>query len=497
MDPRFVTLYLVGSALLLAGTALAGGSFAAFVGSPLAVGVALVALALWRDFTQRSPRRVVAAGAVTLLAGLGLALFGPTGAGLATAVAGVGGVLCGTQLSLALDPPSAQHVPTPLDARLNLGVAGDELLMLYWEIFARTHRKRSDRTVAAEVLEAARRNAERGWLEDPERAHPAPPTLEKPRLVSRELRGTGPFEHLTFSSEYEPHDREIHSQYLAVEENRTAHVYLWRHRGEPRPTLLAIHGYGMGRIGFDARVFDIRRLHNELGLDVAAVVLPLHGPRAMLRRSGAGFLDGHPLWTNAAFTQAIWDLRRVSGWLRAQGVPALGAHGLSLGGYTTALFASLESGLACAIPAVPVANLARLSWLAMDEAGRHAAEASGLDEEALERAWWIHCPLRFAPRVPPAGRLIVAAAADRITPPDQAQALFEHWERPAIHWFPGTHVGWTGYRQTRQRIEAHLRATLLPPEALRAGPEDALDAGEPSDPAADPDEAPPLSRFRS
>jgi dienelactone hydrolase len=494
MDPRFVALYLAGTGLLLAGTALAGGPFAAFLGSPLAVGVGLVALALWRGFHQRSPRRVVAAGAVTILAGLGLALFGPTGAGLATAVAGIGALLCGTQLALSLDPPSPEHVPSQLDARLNLGVASDELLLLYWELFARARRHGDPRAMAAEVLEAAQRNAERGWLENPEQAHPVPPTLEKPRLVSRELRGTGPFEHLTFSSEHEPHDREIHAQYLAAEDNRTAHVYLWRHRGEPRPTLLAIHGYGMGRIGFDARAFDIPRLHNQLGLDVAAVVLPLHGPRAMLRRSGAGFLDGHPLWTNAAFTQAIWDLRRVSGWLRSQGVPSLGVYGLSLGGYTASLFASLESGLACVIPAVPVVNLATLTWLSMGETERHTAEATGLDEGALERAWWIHCPLRFAPRVAPSGRLIVAAAADRITPPDQAQALFEHWQQPAIHWFPGTHTGWSGYRRTRERIDAHLRATLLAQEV--GDPPTTNDAPSQPDPSPQPDVA-PLSRFRS
>src|SRR3546814_11298950 len=50
-------------------------------------------------------------------------------------------------------------------------------------------------------------------------------------------------------------------------------------------------------------------------------------------RSGAGFLDAHPLATNAAFEQAIWELRRLAGWLRAQGAPALGAYGKNLGGY--------------------------------------------------------------------------------------------------------------------------------------------------------------------
>ena len=55
----------------------------------------------------------------------------------------------------------------------------------------------------------------------------------------------------------------------------------------------------------------------------------------------------------------------------------------------------------------------------------------------------------------------MAGLADRICTPDQAQALFLHWERPAIHWFPGTHTVPIGRRATRARIEQHLRETLL------------------------------------
>jgi hypothetical protein len=135
---------------------------------------------------------------------------------------------------------------------------------------------------------------------------------------------------------------------------------------------------------------------------------------------------------------------------------------MSLGGYTTALFASLEPGLACAIPLIPVASLSDLVWRGMRAPRRHAAEAAGLDEAALERAFATHAPLRMQPLVPKAGRLVVAALADRIVPPAQAHALWEHWDRPALHWFAGTHLAWVGRREIRARIESHLRATLMP-----------------------------------
>jgi dienelactone hydrolase len=464
LDPRFAALFLAGTAVLLAATALATGPISAFLCSPLALGLVALAVDLWRELTPRNTRWLVGGGGAVLAAGLVLALAGPGAAGLATAVAGLGVILCGTQLALLFDPPPpGQALPSRLGAPLNAGVAFDEAVKLAWELegSARRRGRRDLGRIAEEVRAAAERNAERGWLVHPERAHPVPPTLEKPKLVSRHLRGAGPLEHLTFASEYEPHDPEIHERYLAFERNRIAHVYLWRHRDRPRPTLICLHGYGMGRIGFDAQVFRVSWLHRSLGLDVAAVILPLHGPRAILRRSGAGFVGGHPLWTNAAFAQAIWDLRRVTGWLRSEGAPAVGIFGMSLGGYTTALFASLEPGLACAIPMIPVSSLSRLAWRPLTDAQRHAVESVGLSEELLDRAWAIHSPLHHQPRVAHRARLIVAGLADRVVPPAQPQALWEHWQKPPVHWFPGTHMVWVGQREIRRRLRTHLEATLL------------------------------------
>ena len=61
----------------------------------------------------------------------------------------------------------------------------------------------------------------------------------------------------------------------------------------------------------------------------------------------------------------------------------------------------------------------------------------------------------------PEGRLILAGLCDRICTPDQAEALWQHWERPSIHWFPGSHLAPFGRRELRERLDAHLQATLL------------------------------------
>ena len=50
-------------------------------------------------------------------------------------------------------------------------------------------------------------------------------------------------------------------------------------------------------------------------------------------------------------------------------------------------------------------------------------------------------PLTMDPRVPADRRFIFAALGDRMTTPEQADVLWEHWGRPPIHWYHGGHIG--------------------------------------------------------
>ena len=36
--------------------------------------------------------------------------------------------------------------------------------------------------------------------------------------------------------------------------------------------------------------------------------------------------------------------------------------------------------------------------------------------------------------------LIITGLGDRLAPPEQAELLWEHWDRCAFHWFPGNHI---------------------------------------------------------
>jgi dienelactone hydrolase len=178
------------------------------------------------------------------------------------------------------------------------------------------------------------------------------------------------------------------------------------------------------------------------GLDVVLVQLPFHGDRSPRGvRSGGKFPSPHVVRTNEAFAHAIRDLRALVDWLYRRGAPAVGAMGMSLGGYTTALLATCEPRLSFAVPMIPMASLADVMWgHGEGRPSRARAERAGVTGNALEAAFAIHCPLNRAPLVPFDRRFIIAGLGDRITPPEQAKKLAAHWGDPRQHWFPGGHL---------------------------------------------------------
>ncbi len=51
--------------------------------------------------------------------------------------------------------------------------------------------------------------------------------------------------------------------------------------------------------------------------------------------------------------------------------------------------------------------------------------------------------------------MVVAGLGDRLAPPEQSLLLWEHWGRPELHWFAGSHVihiGRAAYREAMRRL---------------------------------------------
>jgi hypothetical protein len=293
---------------------------------------------------------------------------------------------------------------------------------------------------------------ERGWLDDPASYHRTPPPLRRARLEPRRSARLA-YECLSFESGYEPHPGEPgRERWLGYEANRTAYAWVLRHRGRARPWLVCIPGYRMGHPLVDFTGFRARWLHRHLGLNVAIPVLPLHGPRRTGRRGGNGYFSGDFIDTVHAQAQALWDVRRLIGWLRANDAPRIGTYGLSLGAYTTALLAAMEQDLDCVVAGIPAADFARLVRSHVPERVLRAAGRLGFSFERVERLLRVVSPFAFEPRVPGERCYLFAGLVDRLANPEQARDLWEHWGRPHVRWYHGSHVSFVWESEVRELL---------------------------------------------
>ena len=153
--------------------------------------------------------------------------------------------------------------------------------------------------------------------------------------------------------------------------------------------MLLLHGYRAGQWAVEERVWPVQWLFDK-GLDVALPVFPFHAVRS--RRRGAPLVPGSdPRMTNEGFRQAVLDVRTLAHHLLERGAPSVGVMGMSLGGYTAALTATVEDRLSFAVPIIPLSSIADTAR----DSGRlvGSIEEQRLQFEALEAAHRAVSPL--------------------------------------------------------------------------------------------------------
>jgi hypothetical protein len=317
------------------------------------------------------------------------------------------------------------------------------------------------RRLASEIVQALELYEARGWIADPASFHREPTPLASERLD--DVQGLfGRYLHLRAESGYEPHAEEPgRERWLGYRPNRTAHAWLLEHAGAPRPWLVCLPGYRMGHPAVDFVGFGARWLHRTLGLNVAIPVMPFHGPRRVGWRGGDGFLTGDFLDTVHAQAQAVWDARRLVGWLRARGAPAVGAYGVSLGAYTAGLLAGLDAELDCVIAGIPAADFLRLLRSHVPEFLIQGALRHGFPFDRIERLLTVISPLAIPPRVARERRYLYAGLGDRLAHPEHARELWRHWGEPRLDWYSGGHVSFLFERRAHELVRDALAASGL------------------------------------
>ena len=257
-------------------------------------------------------------------------------------------------------------------------------------------------------------------------------------MTLREVRA-GVFDAL-WPSPYTPFLDEVSAKYMANVANRTAYarLFLAPHAPahEPRPAVIAVHGYMQGgRWLLEQARWPIAGLMRR-GLDVALPILPAHGPRAGNRRGAPNFPSADPRLTNEGFRQAVADIVSLAKWLRERGAPHVGIMGVSLGGYTSALVATVSQTIDFAMPMIPLASVADF---ARAQGRLGVGPSANAQREALERANWIASPFARPLCISPSRVLVVAAEHDRITPVSHAERIARHFACELLT-IPGGHL---------------------------------------------------------
>jgi pimeloyl-ACP methyl ester carboxylesterase len=289
--------------------------------------------------------------------------------------------------------------------------------------------------------------AELAQTRDPELVFPKPPDgvavkLSRPGRLAFRAPG-GSVSLLAFDSPYVAANPTLREDYAHHTRNGKAWAQHWRHDDGPRPTLCVIHGFGASPYVLNSAFFALPWLFSK-GYDVLLYLLPFHGPRRDLLSvvNGSGLFAHGPSHFNEAMLQSIHDFRIFLDHLEAAGVRQFGVTGLSLGGYVSALLAAVEPRLWVAVPNAPVTSIPRLipDYFPANVGVLISSLLHRIPLREAEDAVAVHSPLNYSPLLPKDRLMIIGGLGDRMAPPEQTRLLWDHWEHPRLHWYPGNHL---------------------------------------------------------
>lgn len=282
---------------------------------------------------------------------------------------------------------------------------------------------------------------------NPKSFFPVPKELPKICFSAPASLSRGEVVDLVFQSNFVPSYGPFREEFSQHKENQKVYARMWRHpKGESLGTVIGVHGLFMGDPRINA-VTLVPGFFFRLGLDVILYEMPYHGRRIPEGAKDVSlFPSSHIARTNEGFAQAIYDLRSLAAWTASKNDLPVGTFGISLGGYTSSLWASLDK-LDFAISVVPLVSMSEFVWkfiqneTVANKIKEQNLELAQIKYEELSALYAMHCPLSYQPKLPKERRMIIASKDDPIIPIEQAELLWKHWDCPKVHWLSGGHLG--------------------------------------------------------
>jgi dienelactone hydrolase len=289
--------------------------------------------------------------------------------------------------------------------------------------------------------------------------------LPRPRTGSVEVR-PGPAEpslpkqfqldHHTFSFEQKPLPTSAPNMRLSTVtfaspvitphvNNNTVHCeYFCPTASGKKPGVIVLHILGGD---FDLSRLFCRALASK-GIAALFVKMPYYGERQQ-PDSPVRMISIDPQETVRGMTQAVLDVRQAASWLAAQeeiDPDQLGIMGISLGGITAALCASIEPRFSKACLLLAGGDMGEVAWASTELAPlRKRWTATGGSKESLFAALKSVDPVTYASPRPGRKILMLNAWQDEVIPRACTESLWRAFGEPEIFWWDAGHYSAARY----------------------------------------------------
>jgi pimeloyl-ACP methyl ester carboxylesterase len=249
----------------------------------------------------------------------------------------------------------------------------------------------------------------------------------------------------------------IQHEYRSHRDNQTALLRTLNLRIKGKPMAILVNGFSSGHHLMERVAWPMREFF-RLGINVSLFALPFHGPR------GHAFPPEWPqqdtAFTIEGFRQAIWDLQIAIRAMREAGASEVGVVGMSLGGYTASLLATVTSDVDFVLSYIPIASVPDVmndNDLVPGTGDIQRTLYEGYREQLVPIT-----PVCRMPKVEPKRVSIISGEFDRLATVKHGKRLADHFGAELVK-FPGGHIVQNRRAQAfRKSLEGFQDAGVLP-----------------------------------
>ena len=249
----------------------------------------------------------------------------------------------------------------------------------------------------------------------------------------------------------------IKHEYRSHRDNQTALLRTLNLRVKGKPMAILVNGFSSGHHLMERVAWPMREFH-RLGIGVSLFALPFHGPR------GHAFPPEWPqqdtAFTIEGFRQSIWDLRIAIRAMREAGASHVGVVGMSLGGYTASLLATVTSDVDFVLSYIPICSVPDVmndNDLVPGTGDIQRTLYEGYREQLVPIT-----PVCRMPKVEPKRVSIISGEFDRLATMQHGKRLADHFGTELVT-FPGGHIVQNRRAQAfRESLEGFQKRGVLP-----------------------------------